>query len=592
MSILIKSEVQSLEGVFSEKYSVDFYQREYVWQSRQVEDLIRDLTSEFLNQWKSEPNIMKLYDYSPYYVGGIVVTIKDGHNIVIDGQQRLTTFTLLLICLWRKYKDLHDFPQDIYSLICASEPSKRCFKLDVEERRTCMDAILTEGTYTPQKNDPLSVTTIVERYADIEDCLPQYIKEDIIVPFVYWIKMKVVFSKIWTNNDEFAYVIFETMNDRGLSLTQVEMLRSYLLANIDPNSRPKAMNLYDDAVRRLMAITLSSKSKAEFEFFKMYLRGHYAESFSQEKNSKSDFVCIGKEFHRWVRDNHSRLGLDSSQSFFHFIEEISYFARVYEKVDTILHNRDTKNYLYLIVNGDYGFTLQPALIMAAISYGDTDDIVDKKIHIVTRYLTKLLSWRVWNQSVISQSSLEATIYEKLCPSVRGKSFDEQKQFLNSRTFDALQSAPLLNQQNKRRFKVLLALITEIVAKESGASGYKCDSSLEIEHIWSNHFKRHLDEFSSEQDFETTRNTIGDLILLPKSFNASYGASSYEYKVTCYIQQNILAQSLNSEKYKNSPSFLKFVKESNLPFRPYTVFNKKAIAERTELYKKILQWHFD
>ena len=36
----------------------------------------------------------------------------------------------------------------------------------------------------------------------------------------------------------FAYVIFETMNDRGLSLTQIEMLRSYLLSNIRPDYVP------------------------------------------------------------------------------------------------------------------------------------------------------------------------------------------------------------------------------------------------------------------------------------------------------------------------------------------------------------------
>lgn len=79
------------------------------------------------------------------------------------------------------------------------------------------------------------------------------------------------FSEVWTNSDEFAYVIFETMNDRGLSLTQVEMVRSYLLANIEERYRLKAMKSFDEIIRKLMNIKLTSKSKAEFEFLRYIL---------------------------------------------------------------------------------------------------------------------------------------------------------------------------------------------------------------------------------------------------------------------------------------------------------------------------------
>ena len=53
------------------------------------------------------------------------------------------------------------------------------------------------------------------------------------------------------------------MNDRGLPLTQVEMLRSYLLANIHPEDRAKSMKELDDVIRLLTGIKLNSKSKAE-----------------------------------------------------------------------------------------------------------------------------------------------------------------------------------------------------------------------------------------------------------------------------------------------------------------------------------------
>lgn len=186
------------------------------------------------------------------------------------------------------------------------------------------------------------------------------------------------------------------MNDRGLSLTQVEMLRSYLLANIETDSRLKAMEKFDRIIRELSQIKLSSKSKAEFEFFKMYLRGHYAEDLSQSKTYQSDFVRIGKEFHRWVSDNARNLGLVKSSDYVAFIDRIEYFARVYQKINKMIQDRDTLHYLYLTVNSDYGFTMQPAVIMSAVHYGDSDGEINEKIRIVSKYLTKVLTFRVWN----------------------------------------------------------------------------------------------------------------------------------------------------------------------------------------------------
>lgn len=151
---------------------------------------------------------------------------------------------------------------------------------------------------------------------------------------------------------------------------------------------------------------------------------------------------------------------------------------------------------------------------------------------------------------------------------------------------------MLNQQNNRKFKVLIALITEIVAKESGCSDYMLNRyNIEIEHIWSDHFEQHKDEFEQKTDFDNARNTIGDLLVLPKSFNDSYNDSPYESKVVYYIEQNILAQSLNELKYSNNPDFIKFKERSGLDFKPYSEFKHSAIRERTDLYRNILPWNW-
>lgn len=588
---IVKSESFPLTILFTEKFDVDFYQRQYVWESRQIEDLISDLSSEFLKNWRIGDRLDNVRNYDPYFMGEIVLSQQNGErSSVIDGQQRITTFTLLLIYMLHTFGHLQGFPRsEVEKLIYSDDYGTKRFNLEISERKECMLSLYNTGDYTVKDTDSASVRNIVDRYNDFAGYWNENITDEKAVLFIYWIKEKVIFSKVWTNSDDFAYVIFETMNDRGLPLTQVEMLRSYLLANINAEDRDKAMNRLDDVIKLLTGIKLSSKSKAEFEFFKMYFRGHLAEDLSQSKNAKSDFVQIGKGFHRWVRDNSQRLGLQSSQDYSSFIDRIAYFARTYARINELIQNRNTIDYLYLIVNNDYGFTLQPALLLASISYGDSEETIKEKIKIVSKYLTKVLTWRVWNHWMISQSSLEAPIYD-LCKTIRNLSISELKAKLDEDPLDPppLNNTPTLNQQNRPKIRVLLSLITEIVAANSGTPDYMLNKrDIEVEHIWANHFDQHTDEFDSEQEFTAVRNNIGDLLVLPKSFNDSYGDSPYDVKVIQYFEQNILAQSLNRNKYQKNPGFLSFIEQSGLPFKSYDSFKRASIIERADLYRKIL-----
>ena len=72
-----------------------------------------------------------------------------------------------------------------------------------------------------------------------------------------------------------------------------------------------------------------------------------------------------------------------------------------------------------------------------------------------------------------------------------------------------------------------------------------------------HPERHRDEFAHPADFAEYRNRIGGLLLLPKSFNASYGDKPYAEKREHYFGQNLLAQSLHETAYEHNPGFRKF-----------------------------------
>ena len=65
---IVNSEVHPLEKIFSDKFDVDFYQREYVWQRTQIEDLINDLSGEFLKCYKQGDKISDMVKYDPYYI--------------------------------------------------------------------------------------------------------------------------------------------------------------------------------------------------------------------------------------------------------------------------------------------------------------------------------------------------------------------------------------------------------------------------------------------------------------------------------------------------------------------------------------------
>ncbi len=589
----IKCQDFVLKQLFENKFKVDFYQREYVWQTKQIEDLIIDLSTEFLKSWSPKDDFEKILKYNPYFMGEIILSSKDGSYLaVIDGQQRITSLTLLLIYLLNTYSNISGFPSDdVRRLIYSNHLGKKKFNLDIEERNQCMLSLFDEGTYSVSKSDSPSVRNIVGRYSDFQECWNPEINETNVVHFTYWLMEKVTFSQVITNNDEFAYVIFETMNDRGLSLTQTEMLRSYLLAHIVDDRKETVMKQLDNAIDSLNK--LRTKPNMDLEFFKLYFRSHLAEGSSQKKDSSSDFQQIGKGIHRWVKDNSDRLGLTDSDSYEDFISKICFFSDVFIKIHNILVSRNTKDYLYAVVNDDYDFTLQPEPILASISYGDEDGIIDEKIKIVSKYLCKVISWYVWKQKSTAQSYLEGPVYD-LSKILRDKTIDQLNAILSQEPMELpeLDNVPFLHQQNKKKFKVLISLITEIVARASNDSDYMLNRyNIEIEHIWSDHFEQHLDEFTQKNDFDLARNTIGDLLVLPKSFNDSYSDNPYESKIVHYYEQNILAQTLCAQKYENNPDFLKFKKESGLPFKSYDSFKKNAIMERTELYKQILLWNW-
>jgi len=150
----------------------------------------------------------------------------------------------------------------------------------------------------------------------------------------------------------------------------------------------------------------------------------------------------------------------------------------------------------------------------------------------------------------------------------------------------------LHGMNGRQIHRLLARMTDYVETCSGqASRYseyaqRGRKGFEIEHIWANHPERHKAEFGHPTEFQDYRNRIGDLLLLLKSPNASYGDLSYAEKRKHYVGQNLLASSLHEQTYEHNPGFRRFIKESGLAIRAHKEFKRADLDARQSLYQEI------
>ena len=127
------------------KYAVDYFQREYSWEQKHIEELITDLTSTFSSEYVEGHPRSAVEHYGNYYLGPFVVSSKDGIRSIIDGQQRLTSLTLFLIFLNNLQKELCG-NESIEPLIFSEKYGQKSFNIQVEERAACLKKALSRRT--------------------------------------------------------------------------------------------------------------------------------------------------------------------------------------------------------------------------------------------------------------------------------------------------------------------------------------------------------------------------------------------------------------------------------------------------------------
>lgn len=596
----ILGEAKTVRALLSgARYSIDYYQREYKWETRQVRELLEDLSDKFLDGHDNANEREAVQHYGHYFLGSIILSLRGHDTFIIDGQQRLTTLTLLLIYLHRRQGTRPDRVK-LDELIFSEKYGRKSFNLDVDERRACMEALFNGESYDVADGSE-SVQNIAARFSDIEELFSSDIDEDALPYFADWLIENVHLVEIAAHSDEDAYTIFETMNDRGLSLTPLDMLKGYVLANItDQVTRLEANALWKTRLQELQELGKEEDSDA----VKAWLRSQYAHSIRERKKraAPGDFDRLGTEFHRWLRDHNKRIGLVTSSEFATFVErDFRFYTRQYINLRSASREL-TLGLEPIYYNARFEFTLQYPLLLAPLRVDDAEEVIARKLRVVGSFIDILIARRLWNFRSIGYSTMQYAMFVVM-REIQQKPLDDLVEILKTRLDEDEETFAKnerfgLHQMNRRGIHNILARMTDYLETRSGLASrfteYLAEGKnrYEVEHIWADKYERHANQFTHPTEFSEYRNRIGGLLLLPKSFNASYGALPYDEKLPHYYGQNLLAKSLDSRAYNHNPGFLGFVQRSGLPFLAHPEFKKADLDKRQELYGRLAEAIWD
>ena len=217
------------------RLAVPLNQREYSWEERHVQDLFQDLANAIDNNKQS------------YFLGTIVLTNRAGEVLEIsDGQQRLATTTILLAS-FRDYfhrkndqdmvGDLDDF---LFTFVRSTRERNPRLRLNVIDddffRRRILEwpYLASPPEVTPQHRSRLLIDNAANMAAvHVDNILKPFSesnKDDHLNKWIDFIEHATEVILVTVPDDLNAYVMFETLNDRGLRTTQADLVKNYLFS--------------------------------------------------------------------------------------------------------------------------------------------------------------------------------------------------------------------------------------------------------------------------------------------------------------------------------------------------------------------------
>jgi Protein of unknown function DUF262/Restriction Enzyme Adenine Methylase Associated/Protein of unknown function (DUF1524) len=577
-------------------YDIEYYQREYAWSDEDVRILITDLYDEF-DRHRQARLYQRKPANEPFFLGPFVYYEEHrGVRFLVDGQQRFTTLHLIFIHLFRMATDFHDrtTTHQLSRVISDYDDRGERFRVNIDERHEALNALYSGNAYELRPNASLSLRNLWHRSNEIADLLDERLDAESCPLFVTWLLNNVVLVGIQALSRDNGFRIFESMNDRGAQLTQVDLVKSFLLSNV--GSAEEELN---KQWRTMLAelTRVREDRDAPRRFLAAALVAHWAEI---SEDDADDEVEINQAVNGWIRkaENRHLVKLRGpGEDYFRFVKDLVGLSTHYANLlRATLQPYEINGLSAVYFNHVNGLTNQMSLILAAIQPTDTPSSANAKAALVANYLDRLFVLRALDFEPVDAKSFERDI-RRLVPRLRkcetpGDVARELTEEMSTSTFHAILDFRMQG-NNKAQVRYLLARLTSYAQqgnrKPDGLADYLGPArTWEIEHLWANHPEQHRAEIPDPGVFRALRSRIGALVLLPDRDNKSLNDMPFADKVRRYGRQNSLVAVLEANYRSNHPDLRDFIRANGVEryFRGFAADDtiETIVTVRAELYR--------
>ncbi|WQZ85200.1 DUF262 and DUF1524 domain-containing protein [Helicobacter pylori] len=508
----MKADATTLLGFFEEnqnnQFVIPIYQRLYSWKKEHCEQLWDDIIKIGGND-----------KMNGHFIGSILyVRVDDTHSsplLIIDGQQRLTTITLLLIALRNHSSDEVKCKEMESYLINSDKDGDKKFRLILSESdKDTLLSLIDENKRKPSEPS----LKIMENFKLFEEWIRKN-TDKLETIFKGLDKLMIVWIALKKGKDD-PQLIFESMNSKGIELTQADLIRNYIVMETEVKKQEDFYNQYWRAMEE--NFKQSEKQSKREDLFNKFVR-HYL-------TIKTRIPNINKVYEAFKRYQQER-GIETEALLQDLQKYCGYFCQIAFKKEA---DKDLNKALSFLVDLEMD-VIYPLLLELYSDY--IDGVLSKQDFIPIIYLTESYICRRAVCGIPSNglNKFFPSFTKKIDKKQYLKSVEEHfgsltgnQKFPNDLEFkDSFITKELYgrNKTKKKKTKYFLERLENFDTKEP-VNTQECT----IEHIMPQtlnlEWERDLGE-NFEAIHEKYLNTIGNLTLT--GYNEKYSNNSFQEK---------------------------------------------------------------
>ncbi len=602
----VSPDKQNIDQVFANTtYYIDFYQRQYKWNDVPVKRLLDDIFYKFNIEYKfykeNEIELEKLVEkYSWYYLNTYVTNVVDGKRFVVDGQQRLTTLTLILIKLLHLADKFESELKDwVSSKIAGQSGFKKEFWMNHEIHKPTMQALLDniEDKKSIDTSSGVTAVNMVSNYNVISSYLDRELSEKHqYESFVFYFLKRLVLINLNVEQTDVP-MVFEVINDRGVRLKSYEILKGKLLGVIDKEELD-SLKLNELWEKQVFKVNTYKEDEID-NYFIYYLRSRFANTIGEARNYDRDYhrIMFTPEINKVLKLLHNPKEVKR------FLQnEFKYYTDLYSNIYKY-SDEPTDDFVHVYYNRLNEMDSQFLLILSACELNDEQE--NDKIKLISYNVDRMFSLLQLQRSYDS-NDFNVAIY-KLSSEICGKNLDEIRTVFDKYLLQLLSEARGVHTSDvysyslfkdtgielSKRFKrYFFARIEKFIAKNTKlnmkqslydlVSNTGSVNGFHIEHILAQN-EENKNHFNNDEElFERERNRLGGLLLLKGKDNISSNNETYENKLKSYANTLYWNETLREDTYKSKLDFTKMMNDYKLNFRSLNTFGLEELEERHKL----------